>query len=71
MQSQPVMSHHSFLLFGKWPQLYIIKTLQFKFHSHLLSVHHFVHKLNQEFEHVGYRRAESQTCSYRIFMTLH
>ena len=71
MQSQPVTSHHSFQLLGKSPLLDIIKKLQFKFYSHLPSVRHFVHKLNLEFQHLGYRRAESQTCSYHIFMTLH
>jgi len=71
MQSQSDMSHRSFLLFGELPQLDIIKTLQFKFHNHLPSFHHFVPKLNTEVQHLRYRRAESQVCSYRIFMTLH
>jgi len=71
MQNQPVMSHLSFLLLGKSPQLDIIKTLQFKFHNHLSYVHHFVHKLNLDVQHLRYRRAESQACSYNIFMILH
>jgi hypothetical protein len=69
MQNQPVMSHRSFWLLGKSPQLDIIKKLQFKSHDHLPSVHHFVHKLNLDVQHLCYRRAESQACTYSIFMT--
>ena len=52
MQNQPVMSRRSFLLLGKSQQLDIIKTLQFKFHNHLPSVHHFIHKLNLDVQHL-------------------
>ena len=52
MQSQSDTSRRSFFLFGKSPQLDIIKTLQFKFHNHLSSVHHFVRKLNLEVQHL-------------------